>query len=89
MAVLEGKHKEAIQIMEKADTTRDPEIQVYFARHHSRMNLTDLAFKTLERVAKSGFVLCAAEYAKFRRVARSRKKTFGVFLAVEHCRNSG
>jgi hypothetical protein len=34
LAVLEGKKTDAARIMEQADTSREPEILLYFARHY-------------------------------------------------------
>jgi DNA-binding winged helix-turn-helix (wHTH) protein len=58
LALLEGKADEAVHLMETADTTREPEILVYFARHYARLRLADSAVKALKRAAQSGFV-CA------------------------------
>jgi DNA-binding winged helix-turn-helix (wHTH) protein len=58
LAVLEGRADEAVGLMESADTTREPEILVYFARHYARLKLADLAIVALKRAAQSGFV-CA------------------------------
>jgi DNA-binding winged helix-turn-helix (wHTH) protein len=60
LAVLEGKADEAVRLMEKADTTREPEILVYFARHYARLKQVDSAITALKRAAESGFV-CAPE----------------------------
>jgi hypothetical protein len=35
LALLEGRAEEAVRVMEAADTTRDPKILLYFARHFS------------------------------------------------------
>ena len=60
LALLEGKADEAVRVMETADTTREPEILVYFARHYARLNQVDSAITALKRAAESGFV-CAPE----------------------------
>jgi DNA-binding winged helix-turn-helix (wHTH) protein len=60
LALLEGKADEAVRLMETADTTREPEILVYFARHYARLKQVDSAITALKRAAESGFV-CAPE----------------------------
>ncbi len=60
LALLEGKTDEAVRLMETADTTREPEILVYFARHYARLKQVDSAITALKRAAESGFV-CAPE----------------------------
>jgi hypothetical protein len=54
--LLEGRVDEAVRQMEATDTTREPEILVYFARHYSQMGLVDPAIDALRRAARSGFV---------------------------------
>jgi tetratricopeptide (TPR) repeat protein len=58
LALLEGRSDEAVRLMEEADTTREPEILVYFARHYARMGLADSAVRALKQAAQSGFI-CA------------------------------
>jgi hypothetical protein len=58
LAVLEGRADDAVRLMEAADTTREPEIKVYFARHYAQIGLIDSAIHALEQAAQSGFV-CA------------------------------
>ncbi|NYF89408.1 tetratricopeptide (TPR) repeat protein [Edaphobacter lichenicola] len=60
LAVLEGRTSEAVQLMETADTTREPEILVYFARHYGRLKMTDLAVEAIKQAAQSGFVCATA-----------------------------
>lgn len=60
LAVIEGKKGEATRIMEKADTRREPEILVYFARHYGQLGELDGAMSALEQAACSGFT-CAPE----------------------------
>jgi DNA-binding winged helix-turn-helix (wHTH) protein len=60
LALLEGKADEAVRLMETADTTREPEILVYFARHYARLKQLDSAITALKRAAESGFV-CAPD----------------------------
>jgi DNA-binding winged helix-turn-helix (wHTH) protein len=56
LALLEGRADEAVRLMEIADTTREPEILMYFARHYSRLKLADSAVRALKQAAQSGFV---------------------------------
>jgi hypothetical protein len=56
LALLEGRAEEAVRLMETADTTRDPEILMYFARHYSKLKLADSAVRALKQAAQSGFV---------------------------------
>jgi DNA-binding winged helix-turn-helix (wHTH) protein len=58
LALLEGRGDEAIHLMNTADTTREPEILVYFARHYARLKQKDSAVAALKQAAQSGFV-CA------------------------------
>ena len=58
LALLEGRADEAVRLMEDADTTREPEILVYFARHYAQIGLAESAITALKRAAQSGFV-CA------------------------------
>ena len=63
LAILEGKTDEAESIMDEADTSREPEILFYFARHYGYMGLLDSSIKALERAARSGFT-CAPDTLK-------------------------
>jgi DNA-binding winged helix-turn-helix (wHTH) protein len=63
LAILEGRTEEAKNIMDGADTSREPEILVYFARHYGHMRLVDSSYRALERAARSGFT-CAPETVK-------------------------
>jgi DNA-binding winged helix-turn-helix (wHTH) protein len=58
LAVLEGRADDAVRLMETADTTREPEVKVYFARNYAQIGLIDSAIHALEQAAQSGFV-CA------------------------------
>jgi tetratricopeptide (TPR) repeat protein len=58
LAVLEDRAEDAVSLMEAADTTREPEIKVYFARHYAHIGLIDSAIHALDQAAQSGFV-CA------------------------------
>lgn len=63
LAILEGKTDEAESFMDEADTSRDPEILFYFARHYGHMRLHDASIKALRLAARSGFT-CAPETLK-------------------------
>jgi DNA-binding winged helix-turn-helix (wHTH) protein len=58
LALLEGRTEDAVRLMESGDTTREPEIKIYFARHYAQIGLTDSAINALEQAAHLGFV-CA------------------------------
>jgi DNA-binding winged helix-turn-helix (wHTH) protein len=60
LAVLEGKHRKAVRLMEEADAAYEPEIVMYFARHHARMGMAERAVECLRSAMKAGFV-CAPE----------------------------
>jgi DNA-binding winged helix-turn-helix (wHTH) protein len=63
LTMLEGKTDEAKSIMDNADTSREPEILVYFARHYGHMRLLDCSIKALRRAAHAGFT-CAPDTLK-------------------------
>ena len=63
LAVLEGKTTDADRIMEDADTTREPEILLYFARHYCHLGLVEPSIRAVEIAASSGFI-CAPETLK-------------------------
>ena len=63
LALLEGRTAEAVRIMNQTDTTRDPEILVYFARHYAELGKANSAIKALQVAAQSGFV-CAPNTLK-------------------------
>ena len=60
LAILEGRKNEAARIMEEANTNREPEILVYFARHYCHMRSLDSSIKALDQAARSGFT-CTPE----------------------------
>jgi hypothetical protein len=60
LALLEGRAEEAVRVMDAADTTRDPEILVYFARQYSKLRRADSAVRALKQAAQAGFV-CAPQ----------------------------
>jgi DNA-binding winged helix-turn-helix (wHTH) protein/tetratricopeptide (TPR) repeat protein len=63
LAILEGKADEARTIMDQADTSHEPEILVYFARHYGHVQMLDCSIKALQQAARSGFI-CAPETLK-------------------------
>jgi DNA-binding winged helix-turn-helix (wHTH) protein len=63
LALLEGRAAEAARIMDETDTTCDPEILVYFARHYAELDRADSAIRALQLAAQSGFV-CAPNTLK-------------------------
>jgi DNA-binding winged helix-turn-helix (wHTH) protein len=63
LAILEGKADQAKRIMDEADTSREPEILIYFARHYSHMGLLDSSIKAIRGAARSGFI-CAPHTLK-------------------------
>ena len=60
LAVLEGKHRKAVRLMEEADAAYEPEIVMYFARHYARMGMAERAVECLRSAMKAGFA-CAPE----------------------------
>jgi DNA-binding winged helix-turn-helix (wHTH) protein len=60
LAILEDRAAEAAALMEAADTLREPEIMIYFARHYAYMGLVDRAMKAATGAQQSGF-LCAPQ----------------------------
>ncbi|HEY2469647.1 MAG TPA: winged helix-turn-helix domain-containing protein [Terracidiphilus sp.] len=82
LAILQGKTEQAVRLMEGADTTREPEIVVYFARHYAQAGEAASAARCLERAMRAGFV-CAPETLLedpwFESLRRNRK--FGALLA--------
>ncbi len=60
LALLENRTDEAITLMQSANTTREPEILLYFARHYSRLRKSELAITALKQAAQSGFI-CAPQ----------------------------
>jgi DNA-binding winged helix-turn-helix (wHTH) protein len=63
LALLEGRAAEAARIMDETDTTCDPEILVYFARHYAELDRANSAIRALQLAAQSGFV-CAPNTLK-------------------------
>lgn len=94
LAILEGKTEEAVGIMDGADTSREPEILVYFARHYGHMRLLDSSIRALQLAARSGFT-CAPDTLKSDPwlVPLRRHRGFGSLLSlaedlVERARSS-
>jgi DNA-binding winged helix-turn-helix (wHTH) protein len=94
LAILEGQLDKAESIMDGADTSREPEIVFYFARHYGHMRLLDSSIQALQLAARSGFT-CAADTLKsdpWLRPLRKHRK-FGPLLSnaeslVEEARSS-
>jgi DNA-binding winged helix-turn-helix (wHTH) protein len=63
LAVLENRADEAIHLMQNADTTREPEILVYFARQYAKLGFPEFAGKAVTQAAALGFV-CAPQTLK-------------------------
>lgn len=82
LAILEGRAEEAVRLMEEADTTREPEILVYFARHYARLKLADRAVEALRLAAQSGFVCVPATLVADAWLSTLRKHSeFGSLLS--------
>ncbi len=60
LVLLEGDLEGSVRHMAAADAARDPEILVYFARHHSKMGRAGAAIALLRRAVEAGFT-CAPE----------------------------
>jgi len=60
LAVLQGKAQHAVRLMEAVDTSREPEVLVYFARHYAQAGLGASAARSVRRAMQAGFV-CAPE----------------------------
>jgi len=84
-AILEGKTDEAKSIMDSADTSREPEILLYFARHYCHLGLLDPSIGALEIAARSGFI-CAPETLTLDPwfVRLPKHKHFGSLLSTAH-----
>ncbi|HEX8814296.1 MAG TPA: winged helix-turn-helix domain-containing protein [Terriglobales bacterium] len=81
LAILKGKAKQAVSIMDRADASREPEILIYFARHHARIGSLNSSMRLLKEAMESGFI-CAPETLRsdpwFRGLRKHRE--FGRFL---------
>jgi hypothetical protein len=56
LALLEGSADEWVRIMDETDTTREPKILLYFARHYARAGRLDSAIDAMQGAAQAGFV---------------------------------
>ena len=56
LATLEGESATAVRVMKQADTSMQPEVVMYFARHYAYLNEPDLAIQSIQFALKSGFV---------------------------------
>ena len=86
-ALLEGRSDEAVRLMETADTTREPEILVYFARHYSRLKLADLAVTASSRPAIR--LRLRPPHPDLRPMAKATPKTRRIRHSASHRRRSG
>lgn len=55
LELLEARQDEAIQHMGHADTSLDPEILIYFARHYSHLGQAQTAIRASRSAADCGF----------------------------------
>lgn len=55
-AILEGNNYESIRLMESADTSCDPEIQFYFARHYAFIGAAAAAMNAVKKAFELGFI---------------------------------
>ena len=55
LAILENNREEAVRLMESSDTSSDPEIQFYFARHYAHIGDADAAVRAVKTAAGLGF----------------------------------
>jgi tetratricopeptide (TPR) repeat protein len=60
LAILEGRTSDAVKLMEAADTVREPEILIYFARHYAHIGMANRAMDAVKQAQQSGFV-CAPQ----------------------------
>ena len=60
LALLGERFEDAFHCMEAMRIHREPEVQVYLARHYSYIGSADSAIKALRHAARSGFV-CAPD----------------------------
>jgi hypothetical protein len=63
LAILEHQGDESCRLMRAVESTQDPEILMFFARHYSRSGFTDSATAALKQAVQAGFV-CPPETLK-------------------------
>jgi DNA-binding winged helix-turn-helix (wHTH) protein/tetratricopeptide (TPR) repeat protein len=63
LAIMEHQSGKAGRIMRAIESTRDPEILMFFARHYSRAGFSDSAIAALKQAFQGGFV-CSPETLK-------------------------
>jgi DNA-binding winged helix-turn-helix (wHTH) protein/tetratricopeptide (TPR) repeat protein len=82
LAILQSKSDQAVRLMTAADTTREPEILIYFARHYAHLGLAAAAVRSLRQAARAGFV-CAPETLHFDAwfISLRKYRGFAAFLA--------
>ena len=83
LAILRGKREQALRLMESADTTSEPEILIYFARHYAQIGLPASAAHCLEKAMQAGFVCAPETLLSDPWLASLRKsRAFGAILAL-------
>jgi len=55
LAILDGKPREAMDIIENAEVVREPEVLFYLARHCGMLNAAELTVRTLRHARLEGF----------------------------------
>ena len=60
LAILEGRGRDAQEVMTKSEVVREPEILFYFARHFSMLGDAAGAIEMLARAQKEGFSALSA-----------------------------
>jgi DNA-binding winged helix-turn-helix (wHTH) protein len=73
LALLEGRAADAVRIMDETDTTCDPEIRIYFARHYAELRHANAAVSALRLAAQSGFVCAPSTLASDPWLSKLRK----------------
>jgi hypothetical protein len=63
LAILDNQRPKASRLMATIETTRDPEILMFVARHYSKCGFKDSAIAALKQAFRSGFV-CSPETLK-------------------------
>jgi len=81
LALLEGRVAEAVHIMDETDTSGDPEILVYFARHYAELRQPNSAVRALKLAAQSGFICAPSTLTSDGWLSKLRKHSeFGSLL---------
>lgn len=85
LAILQNKSDDAVRLMESAQTIREPETLVYFARHYAHLGHAAAAAHCLKQAAQAGFV-CAPEALHndpWLSSLRKRRNTVGFLVQSE------